>query len=68
SLKLDDFIFIQSLEYGVSHIEEIISHESRLSSTLVREYLTKELHYKITEEDQKGFLLFREKCSQLNLL
>ncbi|EMJ52959.1 menaquinone biosynthesis protein [Leptospira interrogans serovar Valbuzzi str. Duyster] len=68
SLKLDDFIFIQSLEYGVSHIEEIISHESRLSATLVREYLTKELHYKITEEDQKGFLLFKEKCRSLNLL
>ncbi|WP_078124920.1 menaquinone biosynthetic enzyme MqnA/MqnD family protein [Leptospira alexanderi] len=68
SLKVDDSIFIQSLEYGISHMEEIISHESRLSPVLVREYLTKELHYKITEKDRKGFLLFSEKCRKLDLL
>ncbi|MBE8416112.1 MqnA/MqnD/SBP family protein, partial [Leptospira borgpetersenii] len=68
SLKVDDSIFIQSLEYGISHMEEIISSESRLSPVLVREYLTKELHYKITEKDRKGFVLFAEKCERLNLL
>ncbi|XDD51065.1 menaquinone biosynthetic enzyme MqnA/MqnD family protein [Leptospira sp. WS92.C1] len=67
-LEVENSAFIQSLEYGISHIEEIISHELRLQETVVREYLTKELHYKVTEEDRKGFLLFGEKCKTLNLL
>ncbi|MCG6167032.1 menaquinone biosynthetic enzyme MqnA/MqnD family protein [Leptospira sanjuanensis] len=67
-LQVDDSMFIQSLEYGISHIEEIIAHESRMSESVVREYLTNELHYKVTEEDRKGFALFGEKCGNLNLL
>ncbi|MDI7235444.1 menaquinone biosynthetic enzyme MqnA/MqnD family protein [Leptospira santarosai] len=68
SLKADDSMFLQSLEYGISHIEEIVSHESRLSPALVREYLTKELHYKVTEKDRNGLILFSEKCAALDLL
>ncbi|EMY77705.1 menaquinone biosynthesis protein [Leptospira weilii serovar Ranarum str. ICFT] len=67
-LKADDSIFIQSLEYGISRIEEIVSHETRLPPVLVREYLMQELHYKVTEKDREGLLLFGEKCGNLNLL
>ncbi|MBM9499112.1 menaquinone biosynthesis protein [Leptospira sp. 201903071] len=67
-LLVEESLFIQSLEYGISHFEEIISQESRLPETVVREYLTKELHYKVTEEDHKGFFLFGEKCKNLDLL
>ncbi|AOP33166.1 ABC transporter substrate-binding protein [Leptospira tipperaryensis] len=67
-LLVDESLFIQSLEYGISHIEEIISQESRLPETVVREYLTKELHYKVAEADQKGLFLFGEKCKNLDLL
>lgn len=67
-LEAEDSLLIQSLEYGISHIEEIISHESRLPESVVREYLTRELHYKVTEEDRNGFLLFGDKCKKLNLL
>ncbi|TGM58357.1 menaquinone biosynthetic enzyme MqnA/MqnD family protein [Leptospira adleri] len=67
-LRVEESLFIQSLEYGISNIEEIISQESRLPETVVREYLTKELHYKVTDEDRKGFILFGEKCRDLDLL
>ncbi|RHX87013.1 menaquinone biosynthetic enzyme MqnA/MqnD family protein [Leptospira stimsonii] len=67
-LQVEESLLIQSLEYGITHIEEIISQESRLPETVVREYLTRELHYRVTEEDRKGFLLFGEKCKELDLL
>ncbi|MBM9579056.1 menaquinone biosynthesis protein [Leptospira sp. 201903070] len=67
-LLVEESLFIQSLEYGISHIEEIITQESRLPEKIVREYLTKELHYMVTEEDRKGFFRFGEKCRDLDLL
>ncbi|TGK34475.1 ABC transporter substrate-binding protein [Leptospira gomenensis] len=67
-LLLEESLFVASLQYGLSHIEEIVSHESRLPNELVRSYLTQELHYKVTEEDKKGFVLFGDKCKKLNIL
>ncbi|MDV6237313.1 menaquinone biosynthesis protein [Leptospira ellisii] len=67
-LLVEESLFLNSLEYGLAHIEEIVSHESRLPENLVRTYLTRELHYEVTEGDRKGFVLFGEKCKKLNLL
>lgn len=67
-LELPDSFFLDSLNYGQTHIEEIINKESRLPSDLVRTYLTQELHYEITDSDREGLERFSRYCSDLGIL
>ncbi|MCB1179102.1 MAG: menaquinone biosynthesis protein [Leptospiraceae bacterium] len=67
-LRIPDEIFYKSLEFGLTHIEEIIQSETRFPYWLTSRYLKEELHYILDEKDRSGFKLFEEKCSNLNLL
>lgn len=59
-LVFDDSIFLESLEFGLKHMEEIISHEKRFSKIILNKYLKDELHYIVTENDKNGFYLFQD--------
>ncbi|MCB1188791.1 MAG: ABC transporter substrate-binding protein [Leptospiraceae bacterium] len=63
-----DDLFLKSLEYGLEHIDEIINNHDSLQNSLVRKYLTQELHYKVSRQDLDGFYLFQEKCKTYGYL
>ncbi|MDZ4727260.1 MAG: MqnA/MqnD/SBP family protein [Leptospira sp.] len=63
-----DSIFIQALDYGMAHLDEIIQNETRLPTAIVDRYLKKELHYIPEEKNLKGFELYIETCQKLGLL
>lgn len=63
-----DSFFLDSLEYGLTHIEEIISSEKRFTIEMLNSYLKKELHYRITTVDLSGFALFRKYCTDWKIL
>ncbi|HMV45112.1 MAG TPA: ABC transporter substrate-binding protein [Leptospiraceae bacterium] len=68
SSSYPDSIFLESLEYGISHIGEIIETEKRFPREMVEEYLKKELHYKTTDLDISGFSLFKKLCTDWGIL
>ena len=63
-----DSFFLDSLEYGLSNIEEIISSEKRFSVEMLNSYLKNELHYRITVDDLSGFELFKKYCIDWKIL
>jgi chorismate dehydratase len=68
NIQLDESIFLESLEYGLKNLEEIIQLEIRLPESTLRKYLKEELHYIVTERDKKGFELFAELCYKYSIL
>jgi len=63
-----DSFFLDSLEFGLTHIDEIISSEKRFSREMLESYLKKELHYRITAIDLQGFKLFKKYSTEWNIL
>lgn len=63
-----DSFFLDSLEYGITHIDEIINSEKRFSKDMLESYLKKELHYRLTQLDLSGFLHFKELCIDMKIL
>lgn len=63
-----DSFFLDSLEFGLANIEEIISSEKRFSREMLESYLKKELHYRITADDMRGFELFKKYCTDWKIL
>ncbi len=59
-LLIDESIFLESLEFGLKHIDEIIEHENRFSKEMLKVYLKDELHYILTKNDRDGFFLFQD--------
>lgn len=57
---VSDSVFLSSLEYGLSHIDDIVNEEKNLDSRMLNHYLRHELHYKINNLDMEGFELFKE--------
>ena len=57
-----DFIkvFNQKLKFGLNHLTESIeqSQQSKISKTLLTEYLTEYIHFELDEEKRKGMELF----------
>ena len=67
-IQLDESIFLESLEYGLKNLEEIIQVEIRFPQSTLRKYLKEELHYIVTERDKKGFELFADLCSKYSII
>lgn len=57
---VDESLFLSSLEYGLSHIDDIVNEEKKLDKKMLDHYLRHELHYKINQSDLEGFELFKE--------
>jgi chorismate dehydratase len=66
--SFSDSFFLDSLDYGLEHLEEIISGEKRFTRDMLNSYLKKELHYRITPIDLSGFALFRKYCTEWKIL
>jgi predicted solute-binding protein len=57
--------FIDSHEFGMAHIEEIVASESRgFDPALVRKYLTEHIVFQLGEKDYAGLDLFLQKASR----
>lgn len=56
---VDESLFLSSLEYGLSHIDDIVNEEKKLDKKMLHHYLRNELHYKINNSDLEGFELFK---------
>ncbi len=59
--------FLDSCRFGVEHIEEIISAESRgrgLPESLVREYLQRRVVWELSENEYQGLEIFLEHASR----
>ena len=63
-----DSFFLESLEYGLLHIDEIILSEKRFTQIMLNTYLKNELHYRITPNDLSGFALFKKYCAEFGIL
>ncbi|MBE7410943.1 MAG: menaquinone biosynthesis protein [Leptospiraceae bacterium] len=68
TFPISDSVFTDSLKFGLSNIEEIISNEKRFPNTMTRTYLTEELHFELTEKDKEALLFFRDKCDEFGIL
>lgn len=66
--NFSDSFFLDSLEYGLSNLEEIISSEKRFSKEMLNSYFKKELHFRITNDDLQGFALFKKYCTDWKIL
>ena len=59
--------FIDSYEFGMAHIDEIVASESETRSfdaALVREYLTEHIVFRLGEKDYAGLDLFLQQASR----
>jgi chorismate dehydratase len=65
SNPVPDETFEWSLSMGLSHMEEIIQKAGRSDA---REYLTKNLHYRMTERDLKALTVYRGLLAEAGLL
>jgi chorismate dehydratase len=65
---IPDSFFLNSLDYGLQHLEEIIVSEKRFTKDMLNSYLKNELHYRITPVDLSGFALFRKYCTEWSIL
>jgi chorismate dehydratase len=65
---VSDEIFYKSLEYGLTHLEEILNKETRFPYEMISTYLKKELHYVLDSKDKEGFALFEKLCTKWNLI
>jgi chorismate dehydratase len=55
---IPDSFFIQSLEFGLANIQDIIEKEKRFPAKFTYNYLMNELHYKPEAKNYQGFLEF----------
>jgi len=62
---VDHSIFERSCDYGMEHIESIVEHSDMPH---VREYLTRTLHYRLTDDDHKSLERFNSLLSETDLL
>ena len=62
---LEDSFFEKSLEYGLSHMDDIIENSKDLK---MRTYLTETLHYRIGKEELKALDRFKNLLLELDLL
>ncbi len=57
--------FIDSHEFGMAHMDEIVASESRgFDPALVRKYLTEHIVFRLGEKDYAGLDLFLQKASR----
>jgi len=57
--------FIDSYEFGMAHIDEIVASESRgFAPELVRKYLTEHIVFRLGEKDYAGLDLFLQQASR----
>ncbi|MDX1959323.1 MAG: menaquinone biosynthesis protein [Leptospiraceae bacterium] len=61
---IDEEIFYKSLEFGLTHLEEIIRKETRFSYDITSTYLKNELHYVLDTKDKEGFAHFAKLCEK----
>ncbi len=66
--QLPDNIFSDSLNYGISKIDEIIENEKRFSKDFTRNYLQKDLHYFLNAKDLEALEFFKKKCEEYEIL
>jgi chorismate dehydratase len=62
---LPDSLFIESLDYGLAHLEEILESSA---IPYAREYLSETLHYRLTEMDRRAIERFRALLAESGLL
>lgn len=66
--KISDDLFLESLEYGLKHIDEIIFNEKRFPLEFVINYLKHELHYVIRQKDLYGFEYYIQKAREFGFI
>ena len=64
---VDPSIFDDSLHKGLMAIDEIILRHPGFDPEMLKEYFSKDLHYKTDENDLQGFKLFIKYCKEYKI-
>jgi chorismate dehydratase len=65
---IQDSFFLESLEFGMENIQDIIDQEKRFPSKFTYNYLMKELYYKPEAKSFQGFLQFEIELKKMGIL
>lgn len=66
-VSFDTELFLNAYHDSMSKIDTIVSQEQRFSPEITKQYLTKDLHFLLSEKDLLGFQKFIEKLKSYEL-